>query len=987
MPTLFISYKRGTTVVAPLMQRLRAAKYRLWFDRDEIHLGDPDWRGRIDQGLTICDAVILNITPAACESEPVQYEVKKARELGKPIFPIILERIADYSAAIRDLGLAERQHIEDFTDVTRWDEQIERLLHDLRSHGFVVTRHTKRQMRGEKEYSLHQQYLKKVADEVGDLNLGQIVPDERKGVPLERVYVDSPTLLSLSVEVQDWKIVDWWVSTPGESYEKTESVGATRRVAPTKHSPADLGYETAALEALLPKIEQRIEDYRKRNPRYTPTEPSYNSWKNGPHENVLTLNVQDIAAARNRLVILGAPGSGKSTFVRHLALCLAGAQIDGWDREANLTTIGQWPHRELTPIYIELRRFVASDYFPADIDQMPTLEHLWRYIEAEILGADLAAYLGELKLDMQEGHAVLILDGLDEVPYPEGQLKQRQEQLQALADRLNGENTRKSRVIVASRPHAYEGWTLPGFEAVTIAAFEDAHRVELATRLYRETGLSEADASEKAQGLNRALGAVDPDLKDRPLFVTLMATIYRQNEGLPTRRGALYRRSILLLLERWTQSKTDAPSLPEILGDKTLENLYDRLAALAFEVHQEYGEQPGTPEIAYESLIKHLKPLGKHTAVDLVSYLSENAGVLVSPGQDAEKDVFRFAHRTFQEYLAAAHITAECLQADKFDHVRQLIESKPLAWREPGTLVGDVLTDTAVTVVKRDSDLWQLIDDLLPDDAPETLKDAAGFDPRCWSAWLAAQIALEQELYRQNVGRGERAIRQNLVNWLRLLVETADALSPVDRASCGRALGLLGDPREGVGVGVGAEYIAPLHGRAPLPDMAWCRVPAGDFLYGDKKEKTPLRYDFEIAKYPVTYAQYEAFVSDGGYHQSDYWTKAGWDWKGEKTKPEVYWNDPRWHIANHPVVGVTWYEAAAFCNWLTARTQPEAWAEYLTMFRAGRDDESSVGAQGDARAQYIAPHMHQVKDKKKAVDHLKDERVVWKGEKLKQERA
>jgi hypothetical protein len=104
MPTLFISYKRGTAAVAPLMEHLQAAYYRLWFDRDEIHLGDPDWRARIDQGLERCDGVILNITPAACQSEPVRYEVRKARALGKPIFPVILERITDYDAAIAIWG-------------------------------------------------------------------------------------------------------------------------------------------------------------------------------------------------------------------------------------------------------------------------------------------------------------------------------------------------------------------------------------------------------------------------------------------------------------------------------------------------------------------------------------------------------------------------------------------------------------------------------------------------------------------------------------------------------------------------------------------------------------------------------------------------------------------------------------------------------------------------------------------------------------------
>lgn len=51
MPTLFISYKRGTTSIAPLMEILKSKKYRLWFDREDIHLGDPNWQARIDEGL------------------------------------------------------------------------------------------------------------------------------------------------------------------------------------------------------------------------------------------------------------------------------------------------------------------------------------------------------------------------------------------------------------------------------------------------------------------------------------------------------------------------------------------------------------------------------------------------------------------------------------------------------------------------------------------------------------------------------------------------------------------------------------------------------------------------------------------------------------------------------------------------------------------------------------------------------------------------
>lgn len=907
MPTLFISYKRGTTAIAPLMDLLKAAHYRLWFDRDDIHLGDPDWQARIDRGLERCDGVLLGLSPAASASKPVQYEVEKALKLGKPIFPVILERLPDIGTALKEIGLSEKQHVEDFTDVSLWDKNCRKLLDDLIHQGLRVTRHDLRRIRDRSNpaYTLHQLYLKKVADQVGSLSLAQIAPDQDRGILLERVYVDSPTHLKISVEIQDWQIVDWWIDA-GKSaslWGREVPFADQLELKPTKIRPAELGYEPAALEALIPHIEEEIADYRERWPNKTPTTPD-NSWKNGAHENELTLNIQNIAAARDRLVVLGVPGSGKSTFVKHLALCLAGTGIEAWNRDTDLNAISGWTHGELTPIYIELRRFVASKHFPQNINEKPNADHLWNYIQAEILGAELAAYAEELKLDLLEGQAVLILDGLDEVPYPQGELNKRQRQLQALADSLN---TRcgQSRIIVASRPYAYEGWKLPGFEAITIADFEDHHRIDLAARLYRESGLDDRTAGAKAKQLNQQLEPVDPELKDRPLFLTLMATIFLKNQGggLPTRRGALYRQSILLLLERWASSKPGTKSLRELLGAAALEDLYERLTALAYEVHSRYGDQSGAPEIPNMLLSDTLFKLARHKAgvdpMGLFAYLSENAGVLVSPGQDKEQDVFRFAHRTFQEYLAAAYLTALCQKADSFAKVRELIESKPQNWREPCTLVGDVLADT-----DKASTLWDLLEELLPDAPPDRLDHA---DPSYWSAWLAAEIIMQQELHRQTkLRRGEVATRDNLIAWFVRIVETLNVLPPPERAACGRALGLLGDPRPGVG-------LRP----SGLPDIDWLDVPDdGGWIYQDGKH--PQLSAFRISRYPITYIQFQAFVDSEDF-DDDSW------WGGMPEEHEAYGmnfrtreiDEQSFKYANHPREGVNWYQAAAFCKWLS----------------------------------------------------------------------
>jgi formylglycine-generating enzyme required for sulfatase activity len=109
--------------------------------------------------------------------------------------------------------------------------------------------------------------------------------------------------------------------------------------------------------------------------------------------------------------------------------------------------------------------------------------------------------------------------------------------------------------------------------------------------------------------------------------------------------------------------------------------------------------------------------------------------------------------------------------------------------------------------------------------------------------------------------------------------------------------------------------------------MAFCHVPAGEFLYGEKKEKINLPDEFWMGKYPVTNAQYLQFVAAGGYAEArfwqeaikaKYWTKAGFKgrYDDEPRTAPIDYGEP-YTLSNHPVVGVSWYEAMAFARWLS----------------------------------------------------------------------
>ena len=93
-------------------------------------------------------------------------------------------------------------------------------------------------------------------------------------------------------------------------------------------------------------------------------------------------------------------------------------------------------------------------------------------------------------------------------------------------------------------------------------------------------------------------------------------------------------------------------------------------------------------------------------------------------------------------------------------------------------------------------------------------------------------------------------------------------------------------------------------------------------------------------------AQYDVFVQAGGYEEEAWWTKDGWKFAQdlEEKKPRVY-REP-FGLPNHPVVGVSWYEAQAFVTWLTDYSRKKGWLSVNEAYRLPNEPEWEKAARG-----------------------------------------
>jgi len=305
-------------------------------------------------------------------------------------------------------------------------------------------------------------------------------------------------------------------------------------------------------------------------------------------------------------------------------------------------------------------------------------------------------------------------------------------------------------------------------------------------------------------------------------------------------------------------------------------------------------------------LADHLE--GKYgKAEQFLDYVDARAGLLVGRGGVGEP-IYTFPHRTFQEYLAGCHLA---LGGRDFGRRLRGMLGEGDRW----ALAVHLGAEHLLYNVGKVTEVLDAAYALCPVAEPETEADWRGV---LWAGCFTAEMGLRKVKEDVEAPDGGTAFAERLVPRLvRVLREVP--LGPLERAEAGNVLSQLGDPR----FREDAWY---------LPDerlLGFVEIPAGLFLMGTRREDIPELLErfggdrdwyesetprhevtlpaYYVARYLVTYAQYAAFVRETG-------QKLPEEWREGNYPPQR---------ANQPVVLVTWYDALAYCRWLTGKLR--AW--------------------------------------------------------------
>ncbi|MEM9455213.1 MAG: SUMF1/EgtB/PvdO family nonheme iron enzyme [Myxococcota bacterium] len=619
-------------------------------------------------------------------------------------------------------------------------------------------------------------------------------------------------------------------------------------------------------------------------------------------------------SGRRGLVMLGDPGSGKTTQLQRLLLAV---MEGGGPGELGLPA-------DIVPVFLPLRNL--SD---------PSIG-LEDFVKSELAAAELGMSDAFSYHLVHEYERVLyLLDGLDEVPDEGARAQVSRWISRAIATK------RDARFVVTCRYAGYGDTARlsEGFLELHLRPLTPKKSEQFVNNWFRIVEISLAADREQAlvraeQGAARLLEALRrPDFRSarvatmtrNPLLLTTICLVHRDRGRLPQRRVELYDECVKVLLERWREAKDLPVSLPAAQARRVLQ-------PVARWLHEEEGRRQATAQelrpVLEEALAREGGDRGHQvrSPTELLRSIRDESGLLT--GWSGE--TYGFMHLGFQEYLASRELRTRGV--DEPEVLAELASRFGEAWWQEVILLMLASQDEPPIferfmrqVVQRPQFVQWAGSDLMG----LCLEEARRVTATPFVELVEATgHGRDGELMARQVAALKLAVRVSpkALEPLEELLRVHPALPVRDwwqRRVRGR--------EQGRGVS------RMNHG------LEMVEIPGGSLLMGSPhgvghSDEWPQHHvmlkSFRLARYSVTNAQYEMYLrANRGAEEPEYWSNR-------------LYNQPQ-----QPVVGVSWHEASKYCEWAGLRLPTEAEWEYAcragasTLYSFG-DDEGELGHYG-----------------------------------------
>jgi energy-coupling factor transporter ATP-binding protein EcfA2 len=348
------------------------------------------------------------------------------------------------------------------------------------------------------------------------------------------------------------------------------------------------------------------------------------------------IQADEFIEKHNRVVVLGSAGSGKTTLLRHIALAYSDKDVFA---STKLKT-------SKFPIFVSL-----LGYTQRKDSRIRLLNYMIKELESKT--DENAEYF--IKRLFDKGLAVILLDGLDEVP-----LSLRSdliEEIQSICTTYP-----ECSMIISCRTADY------------IGTFEEFYEVELA-KLAKHAVHKIIEAwfgndSKKIKKLKAHLRRDEglQSLTETPLLLSLLCIQFRYDLALPTRKTELYKRCVDAFLRDWDASRGfRRDSLYTNLSDERKERIFEHVAGTFFSDQVQYT----FPESDLVKIIGECCrrfDIAKDLSGSVLAEIERHHGIL----ERCSADSFMFSHPSFQEYFAARYLISK---RREFERIKKNFEN------------------------------------------------------------------------------------------------------------------------------------------------------------------------------------------------------------------------------------------------------------------------------------------------------------------------